>query len=793
MRRIAFAFLFLAGTSLSAAVHGPEKGTLVIVGGAMSDPAIVKRFIELAGGPTAPIVIVPTAGEADDYDQYYSGLRQWRENGATNLTVLHTRDRKVADTEAFVKPIRAARGVFFAGGRQWRLADSYLNTLTHKELTALLARGGVIGGSSAGASILTSFMVRGDTKSNEKMIGDHTVGLGFLKNAAVDQHLLRRNRQFDMLEVIDKYPDLLGIGLDENTAIVVEGDRFNVIGQSYAVVYSNKPVAGASGRFYFLGAGDRFDMKERKATRRGDEWRPLQGVRPPQDGDVSAQLQPAAKWWSHIEFLANDGMNGRDTGSPEHRKAAEYVAAEFKKAGLEPGGTNGYFQPIRFRSRRIVEEKSSLQLVRKGGAVENVELGDEATFSMRIEPAPSVEAPIVFAGYGLQVPESKHDDLAGLDLKGKIVLLLTGGPSNIPGPLLAHYQSIRWEYLKKAGAIGVFSIQNPKGQDIPWDRSKLSRFMPSLAIADPALDETLGQQTAVTINPARAERFFTGSGHTFKELLALSNDGKVLPRFAIPATARVKVAIDARTIESDNVIGILRGTDPALRGEYVAISAHLDHVGVGEPINGDRIYNGAMDNASGIATLIETAAGAAARGGLKRSVIFAAVTAEEKGLLGSRYFANRPTVSADGIVANLNTDMFLPLFPLKSLVVQGLEESDLADDLKRVARPLALEVLSDPEPERNAFIRSDQYSFIKTGVPALSLKVGFTRNSPEHDIVRKWRAERYHAPSDDLAQPVDRQAAEDFGKVYLALVEAVANRPTRPQWNGESFFQRFSK
>jgi Zn-dependent M28 family amino/carboxypeptidase len=508
---------------------------------------------------------------------------------------------------------------------------------------------------------------------------------------------------------------------------------------------------------------------------------------------ASSAQEPAARWWGHVSFLATDAMAGRDTGSPEHRKAAEYVAAEFKKAGLEPGGSNGYFQPIRFRSRRIVEAKSSLALVRPGGAVESVELGEEATFSMRIEPAPSVDAPIVFAGYGLQVPETKHDDLAGLDVKGKIVMLLTGGPSHIPGPLLAHYQSIRWEYLKRAGAIGVLSIQNPKGQDIPWDRSKLSRFMPSLAIADPALDETLGQQVAVTINPLRAERFFTGSGHTFKEILALSNDGKVLPRFAIAATARVRVAIDAKTIDSDNVIGVLRGTDPKLRSEFVAISAHLDHVGVGEPINGDRIYNGAMDNASGIATLIETAAGAAKRGGLKRSLVFAAVTAEEKGLLGSRYFANRPTIAGGTIVANLNTDMFLPLFPLKSVVVQGLEESDLAEDLKRVARPMAIEVLSDPEPERNAFIRSDQYSFIKTGVPALSLKVGFVKDSPEHAIVRKWRTERYHAPSDDLAQPIDRKAAEDFGKVYLAVVEAVANRTTRPQWNGNSFFKRFAK
>jgi Zn-dependent M28 family amino/carboxypeptidase len=486
-------------------------------------------------------------------------------------------------------------------------------------------------------------------------------------------------------------------------------------------------------------------------------------------------------------------MKGRDTGTAEHRKAAEYVADHFKRAGLEPGGTKGYFQPVGFRSRRIVEEQSSLALIRKDGSADPVVLGDEATFSMRIEPAPSVEAPLVFAGYGLQVPEAKHDDLAGLDLNGKIVVLLSGGPAHVPGPLLAHYSSTRWDYLKKAGAIGVISIQNPKGQDIPWDRSKLSRFMPAVAIADQSLDETWGQQVAVTFNADRAEKLFAGSGRSFKEILALSNDGKVLPRFALPLRARVKVTIAATKLESDNVIGVLRGTDPALRSEYVVLSAHLDHVGVGEPINGDAIYNGAMDNAAGIATLIETAAAAAAKGGFKRSIVFAAVTAEEKGLLGSRYFANRVPIAGGTLVANLNTDMFLPLFPLKSLVVQGLEESDLADDLKKVARPLAIEVLSDPEPERNAFVRSDQYSFIRTGVPALSLKVGFTRDSPEHQIVRKWRTERYHAPSDDLNQPVDLKAAEDFGRVYLAVVAEVANRPTRPKWNSDSFFRRFAK
>ena len=504
----------------------------------------------------------------------------------------------------------------------------------------------------------------------------------------------------------------------------------------------------------------------------------------------SAQA-PASRWWAHVSFLADDRLKGRETGSPEHREAAEYIARHFKEAGLQPGGTNGYFQPVPFKSRKIVEEKSSLALVR-GGKTVPVLLGDEATFSMRVDPAPSVDAPLVFAGYGLQVPEAKHDDLAGLDLKGKVVLLLTGGPSSIPGPLLAHYQNTRWSYLKQAGVVGVVSIQNPKGQDIPWDRSKLARFLPSMAIADPQLDETAGQQLAVTVNPATAEKFFEGSGHTFKELLDLSNAGQVLPRFAIPASVRATVTVDTQSLTSDNVAGILPGSDPVLKNEYIVISAHLDHVGVGT-MAGDAIYNGAMDNASGIATLIETAAAAAAKKNFKRSLIFLAVTAEEKGLLGSRYYANRPTVPASAIVADLNTDMFLPLFPLKSLIVQGLEESDLAADLRKTARPLGIEVYSDPEPERNAFVRSDQYSFIRTGVPSISLKVGFTKGSPEHEMVKRWRTERYHAPSDDLAQPIDRQAAEDFNKVYVALLEAVANRPTRPAWNDDSFFRRFER
>jgi hypothetical protein len=509
---------------------------------------------------------------------------------------------------------------------------------------------------------------------------------------------------------------------------------------------------------------------------------------------MSAAEDAGARWWAHVKFLADDALEGRETGSAGHRQAARYVATEFERAGLEPAGTSGFLQGVKFTSRRIVEEKSSLELVR-AGVPETVELGPEATFSMRIDPAPRVDAPIVFVGHGLSVPEAKHDDLAGIDLAGKVAMYLSGGPAYIPGPLLAHYQSAgeRWASLRRAGALGTIGIQNPRGMDIPWERSMLARTLPSMALADAGLDETAGQQMAVAVNPARAEKFFVGSGHAFKDILALADQGKALPRFTVPASVRARVAVETSTIESDNVAGLLRGADPRLANEYVVLTAHLDHVGRGTPINGDAIHNGAMDNASGIATLIEIATAIRTTGRrFNRSLLFVAVTAEEKGLLGSRYFAMKPTVPADRIVANLNTDMFLPLFPLRQLIAQGLEESDLAGDLRQAAASFGVAVLSDPEPERNAFTRSDQYSFIRRGVPALSLKVGFTRDSPEHEILKRWRTERYHAPSDDLKQPVDLEAAAAFNRLYLALVEQIANRPTRPRWNDDSFFKRFA-
>ena len=264
--------------SLTAQDVGPSRGSLVLVGGGMADTAIVQRFLELAGGADVPIVVIPTAGGADTYDRQWAGLDPFTRAGATRLTVLHTTDRDLSNTDAFVQPLRTAGGVWFSGGRQWRLADAYLDTKVHDEVRSVLKRGGVVGGSSAGATILGEYLVRGDTQTNTVMMGDHDLGMAFLRGVAVDQHVLRRNRQFDLIEVIRARPDLLGIGLDEDTAIVVHGDRFEVIGQSYAVVYDHQRMLDSGGLFYFLAPGDRFDLASREPFRAADESEGLDRV-----------------------------------------------------------------------------------------------------------------------------------------------------------------------------------------------------------------------------------------------------------------------------------------------------------------------------------------------------------------------------------------------------------------------------------------------------------------------------------------------------------------------------------
>lgn len=270
--------LCLAGIAL-AQTTGPKNGHLIIAGGALRDTAVFNKFIELAGGEgKAHVVIIPTAGGYEVTEARRNGLiKQWQELGAAKVSVLHTTDPEVSDTEAFAQVIDEAGGVYFPGGRQWRLADAYLNTLVHRKLDALLARGGVIGGSSAGATIQGSYLARGDTRTNTVMMGDHEEGMAFVKNIAIDQHTLARNRHFDMFEITDKYPDLLGIAIDENTAMLVSGNEFEVIGQSYVLIYDGThwdqnerafvPNKNGQERFHLLRRGGKYDMLTRKVIR----------------------------------------------------------------------------------------------------------------------------------------------------------------------------------------------------------------------------------------------------------------------------------------------------------------------------------------------------------------------------------------------------------------------------------------------------------------------------------------------------------------------------------------------
>jgi Zn-dependent M28 family amino/carboxypeptidase len=329
--------------------------------------------------------------------------------------------------------------------------------------------------------------------------------------------------------------------------------------------------------------------------------------------------------------------------------------------------------------------------------------------------------------------------------------------------------------------------------DIPWPRIALARFLPAMSLADPALDDNRGLKAAVVFNPARADVLLAGTGHAFKDLLAAADSGKALPHFEIPARLRATVAVTRADVTSQNVAAVLPGSDPALKNEYVVFSAHLDHLGIGKPINGDAVYNGAMDNASGVASLLDVAAILKDSGAKpRRSVLFLAVTGEEKGLLGSKYFAHHPTVGPGAIVANLNSDMFLPLYPLKLLTIYGVDESDLGADARAVATSMGVALEHDPEPQRNIFIRSDQYSFIRRGIPSLSFKVGFAKGTAEEATFRAWLKDRYHAPSDDLDQPVDKAAAASFDRLMARLLGRVADRDARPRWNDSSFFKRFA-
>lgn len=508
-------------------------------------------------------------------------------------------------------------------------------------------------------------------------------------------------------------------------------------------------------------------------------------------GAAPLMAAPGQVWLGHVQALAADAMEGRGTGSAGYDRAANYVADKMRQAGIVAAGEDGYLQPVPLVEQQVNLDASTLALVH-AGKVHPLAVGADVLPGAHVAQLPEAfDAPLVFIGYGLHLPAAGHDDFAGLDLRGKVAVVLSGGPAAISGPLWAHAAStLRWQALAEAGAIGLLTISDPQRIEIPWARQILLAQASGMRLADPTLNDAQQAFFTARFAPDRAENLFRYSGHSFVQLLELARAGAELPRFDMALNLKGRIAALERTFSAPNVVGRVAGRDPALRGQYVVLTAHLDHMGVGPAVGGDRIYNGAMDNAAGIASLLEVGAKLAARP-LRRSVLLVAVTGEERGLLGSWYFANRPTVAPGAMVANVNMDMYLPLWPFTRVTALGASESTLGPLSAEVARTLGVRQVPDEHPERNLFVRSDQYSFVRMGIPAIAPM--FTpATSAEQKTLDDWLRDRYHAPSDDLQQPLNPQYAAQFNRYLERLIRRIGDAKTVPQWNPGSYFRRFA-
>ena len=494
------------------------------------------------------------------------------------------------------------------------------------------------------------------------------------------------------------------------------------------------------------------------------------------------------RWWAHVVALANDGMEGRDTGSEGYRKAERYVIAQFEKAGLKPAGEKGYAQPVTLHEIRFQAGESSVELVRPDG-VTKLQWLRQISVPARLGLPESLEGDLVFLGDG------PAPGAAAIDPQGKIVVQLppirrAAAPATVPGAAPASAPAGRGagrgSAQARAGIAGAIAIDTTAGPEPPrWPVA----YSVSMSLAETPLRQGGNAAPSFRFNPAFAEELFKGSGHTFEELQKLAAEGKPLPQFALPAKFRATMKFSSGDLTSDNIVAVLPGSDPKLADEYVVVSAHLDGYGIGEPWNGDKIYNGAFDDVAYVATLIDLAEKLHESGRkLRRSVLFLVVTGEEKGLLGSKHFALHPTIAKEKLVADINLDQLRPIFPLKTLTAIGLDESNLGETARRVGAAMNILIQPDPEPERRLMTRSDNYSLMQISVPAIGFVFGYEPGSPEEAIYRRWYAERYHSPADDIDQPWDPPAAAKFNDFFGKVVEVVCNANEKPKWRPGSQF-----
>ena len=508
---------------------------------------------------------------------------------------------------------------------------------------------------------------------------------------------------------------------------------------------------------------------------------------------------------AHIDFLADDLMRGRQPGSNGYNIAANYVSSQFRQMGLLPAGDDGgYFQQVPLRQAFL--EPGSAELVLSHGTT-TIPLVFVDQFFMGPDlgnTSSELEAGLVFAGYGIEAAELEHNDYVNLDAKGKVVVLFAGQPHDFPSEEGAHFSSTT-EKTKAAvrhGAVGILMIHTPRAsQRFQWDRVSSLVGSPSMGWIN-GQGEVHGEfdqiQAGAMVRHTAAEPLFENAPVDLNTLLEHDGNGEALTTFDLEGKVSLRQRSTHENISSPNVVAVLPGSDPLLANEYVVYTAHLDHIGelhsdsVEQPEN-DLINNGALDNASGVSVMLETARLFTQGQPPRRSILFVAVTGEEKGLVGSEYFAMNPTVPIDSIVSEVNLDMPLLLYEFGDVIAFGAEHSSLGDTVREAAQSYAIELSPDPFPEQNIFVRSDHYRFVQQGVPSVFLATGMSSLDGSVDtqpIVEGFLHEHYHKPSDDLNLPINYKAAAKFTRINAKIGELLANDSNRPAWHEGDFFGR---
>ena len=517
---------------------------------------------------------------------------------------------------------------------------------------------------------------------------------------------------------------------------------------------------------------------------------------------ASADAGAAVRIEADVRFLADDLLEGRETGTRGYDLAALYVASEFRKLGVLPAtapGSSGYLHPVPLLRGRILREGASFAITRDGVRTAFAFEDDflpQANFS---EASASVTAPMVFVGQAVHAPELGRDDFDGIDVRGKIAVMFANAPANFPVDERAFHASRieKARLLHERGAVGMISMRDPNDEaKRPWALGAKNWASSSMRLRDAAgkpVDDFPGLRVRVGLRAALAETLFAGSPHTADEVLAMLRENRLVS-FDLPGTATITQTTQSEPAESFNVVGVLAGSDAALAAEHVVLTAHLDHLGIGAEVEGDAIYNGALDNALGVAVMLEAARElVAAPTRPKRSILFVAFTGEEKGLLGATHFVSSPPVPASALVANVNMDMPVILGALNDVVPIGIEHSTLQAVVEAAAREVGVTLSPDQKPEETVFVRSDQYAFIRAGIPAVYLNGGVKGHDAHFDGVASldgFLRTHYHLPGDDVNQPIHYPTAAKLAELNAVIGARIGNADARPRWNADDFFAK---